>query len=39
MKWLRQFRAAGQPDVAVLAPVGLSAVAIVSVTVDVLLRG
>jgi hypothetical protein len=39
MKWLRQFRAAGQPDVAVFAPVVLSAVAIVSVTVDVLLRG
>jgi hypothetical protein len=36
---LRQFRAGGRPDVAVLAPVALSAVAIVSVTVEVLFRG
>ena len=39
MRWLRQFQAASQPDIAVLVPVMLSAVAIVSVTVDVLLRG
>jgi hypothetical protein len=39
MRWLRQVQAAGRPDVAVLAPVVLSAIAIVSVTVDALLRG
>ena len=39
MKWLRQFQAADQPDVAVLAPVVLSAAAIVSVTADVPVRG
>jgi hypothetical protein len=39
MRWLRQVEAAGRPKVAVLVPVMLSAVAIVSVTVDALLRG
>ena len=39
MRWLRPFQATGEPDVAALASVVLSAAAIVSVTVDVLLRG